>query len=131
MPVARIITTRRLSTCLVFINESLRKSFALTRRRQEFGSKNFELCLWWCEWERLTEGVQYVVQDLQILDQSAVHRTWVRVLYLSSDSCVPRNPFPNTQRPDPCLQALHRSMRCSQSVRTVVEKTVLIGLFVP
>src|SRR4029078_1774034 len=41
MPVARIITTRRLSACLVFINESLRKSFALTRKGQDCGSKKF------------------------------------------------------------------------------------------
>jgi hypothetical protein len=47
------------------------------------------------EWERLTEGVQYVVQDLKILDQSAVHRTWVRVLYLSSGRLRSSKPFSN------------------------------------
>jgi hypothetical protein len=29
--------------------------------------------------QSLTEGVQYVVEDLRIVDLSAVHQTWVRV----------------------------------------------------
>src|ERR1041385_971750 len=42
IPVQRVMATRRLSTCLVFIDEFLRKRFALTRSSRAVSSKIFQ-----------------------------------------------------------------------------------------